>query len=309
MDFWIDIVMTTYNSEKYLAPQIDSILTQSHQRWRLLISDDGSVDNTRAIIHDYCTRYPGHIVDITPECPFHNVSRNVEYLMTHTAAPYVMFADHDDVWVADKISLTWTAMKTAELNYPGTPVLVHTDLKVVDAALGLIDPSYWHYVGLKPTENFSELLFQNVVTGSTTMINRSLAEKGLPLPDGVFLYDWWFALVASKFGRVVSVPKSTIQYRQHDANLVGATRVPRNSIVGTWNYLRQTMARRLERTQGQASAFLTRYGNELDAQTVSTLQAYIALRTRTVMRRRLVGLRYGFFGNSWKTALGMWLLL
>ena len=312
----VNIVMTTYNAAEFLSEQLESILGQQYSRWTLLISDDGSTDGTLDIIHDYHDRYIGQIVNVTPPEPFHDVSCNVEYLLSQTTAPYVMVADHDDVWLSQKVGLTMNAMIKAEGDCPQIPCLVHTDLEVVDAQLTQMDSSYWHYSHLKPTQRLPELLFQNVVTGCTMMINRSLLDKAMPFPSGIFMYDWWMGLVAATFGSLVPVPQATIRYRQHGTNMVGAQKVQLQpaqhrltTLWTTWQVLQQTMVRRLDRTQRQAEVFLNQYAPQLDDPSIRMLNEYVALRHHSCLQRRRIGMQYGFFGNSWQTLIGMWLLL
>lgn len=316
METPVDIVMTTYNAAEFLREQLDSIVGQQYSHWNLLISDDGSTDGTLDIIQDYQDQHPGRIVNVTSTESFHNVSRNIEYLFGQTTAPYVMVADHDDVWLPHKVGLTMNAMTKAEGACPQEPCLIYTDLEVVDAGLTQMDPSYWHYSHLNPTKRLPELLFQNVVTGCTMMVNRSLLEKAIPFPSEIFLYDWWMALVAAAFGSLVSVPQATIRYRQHGTNMVGAQKVQLqlsqhriSAFWTTWQVLQQTMARRLDRTQQQAEAFLNQYASQLDDPTIRMLNEYVGLRPHSFFQRRRIGMEYGFFGNSWQTLLGMWLLL
>ncbi len=312
----VEIVMTTYNAAEFLREQLESIVGQQYSHWTLLISDDGSTDGTMDIIRDYQDQHTGQIVNVTPTEPFHNVSRNVEYLLGQTTTPYVMIADHDDVWLSQKVGLTMDAMIKAEGDCPQRPCLVHTDLEVVDAGLMQMDPSYWHYSHLKPTQRLPQLLFQNVVTGCTMMMNRSLLERAMPFPSEIFMYDWWMALVAAAFGSLVPVPQPTIRYRQHGANMVGAQKVQLqpaqhriSALWTTWHVLQQTMVRRLDRTQRQAEAFLDQYAPQLDDPTIRMLNEYVGLRPHSFVQRRRIGMHYGFFGNSWQTLLGMWLLL
>lgn len=304
--------MTTYNGELFLSEQLESLLQQTETRWHLYVSDDGSTDNTRVVLQRYIRRYPDKIIDVSPRQPFHNVSRNFSHALEYTKAPYLMFADQDDVWHPDKIARTWAVMKAIGPTRPG---LVHTDLTVVDADRHVIAPSYWHYAHLHPTENLAELLFQNVVTGCTIMMTRTLLEKAWPFPDGIFMYDWWLAWVASQFGTLRALPEPTIDYRQHTANVVGAQSVVAKHLwnPGTWwefgNQLRQSMQRRLVRTRTQAIVFRQWYAADLTPGALALVDDYIALPSLPFWRRRIAGYHNRFFAHSWQTRWGMWLLL
>lgn len=308
----IDIIMPTLNGEAFLAQQIESILAQSVAEWRLLIADDGSTDGTRDIIDHYHTLHGDRIVDVTGTHPLRDVSRNVEYLLDRSSAPYVMVADQDDVWDPHKISTTWDAMTKVESQHPSRPCLVHTDLQVVDADLHMIDGSLWHYQHLRPTTHLASLLFDNVVTGCTMMINRPLLHQACPFPPGIFMYDWWFALVASTFGVLQSVPATTVKYRQHSHNVIGAQRLdwwPLNGAREQSHGVRYLMNRRMERTHGQANAFLEKYGPVLDTKTKDLLLAYLNLQQQSPIKRRQTAMKYGFFRGSLKAVATMWFLL
>jgi glycosyltransferase involved in cell wall biosynthesis len=308
----IDIVMATFNAEPFLAEQMASLLAQSETRWHLYVSDDGSTDRTRSVLHQYIQKYPDKISDVSPGTPYHNVSQNFAHALRHTTAPYLMFADQDDVWYPNKIAQTWAVMQTLDTS---RPCLVHTDLAVVAEDLSLIAPSFWRYAFLHPTSDLAELLFQNVVTGCTMMITRSLLDKALPFPEGIFMYDAWIAWAASQFGTIQAVPQTTMQYRQHGHNAVGAQTV---TLRLSWDprawwelgqSLRRTMHRRIDRTRKQAVLFRQQYADDLTPEALALLDDYIALPTFSFWKKRIVGRKNRFFANSWQTQWGMWLLL
>ena len=310
----VDIVMATYNSERFLREQLDSILAQSESNWRLFVSDDGSEDNTREILNEYVRNYPMKIYEVSPIVPYHNVNQNFENALKFTTAPYIMFADHDDVWYRDKMEKTLTHMKSHE-DRQQRPCLVHTDVEVVDDTLRTMAQSLWRYAHLTPTQRLSELLFQNVVTGCTMMINRALLSQSVPFPREIFMYDWWTAWVAAQFGSIAPLDVPTLKYRQHGRNVVGAQTLslPRvrkiSTLFETWAFLQAAMTRRLDRTQRQTRAFLTRYTSELDHETIKMLNEYLSLRTLPFAQRRYVALKNHFFMNTWQTTCAMWLLL
>ena len=135
----IDILMATYNGGKYISEQINSILNQTYKEWTLYIRDDGSKDNTVDIIDDYCKKYPGKIIRIKDDKLGLGAKLNFSELMKYSKSNYCMFADQDDVWLNTKIEDTMNKMIEAEnIHGKETPILVHTDLKVVDGNLNII---------------------------------------------------------------------------------------------------------------------------------------------------------------------------
>lgn len=128
----VDILLATWNGERYLAEQIDSILAQSYSNWRLLIRDDGSSDGTRDIIGRYVSENPERLELIEGGAPGLGACGNFAYLMAHATSDYVMFCDQDDVWLPHKAERLLEEMQRLEEQH-GTdqPLLVHSDLKVV----------------------------------------------------------------------------------------------------------------------------------------------------------------------------------
>ncbi len=225
----IDILLATYNGEEYLEEQMDSVLTQSNKDWRLLIRDDGSDDNTVSIIKDYVARYPDRITLIEDDNRHLGVSLNFQRLLENSTADYVMFCDQDDVWLPQKIEATLNLMKDTEKDYPNKPVLVHTDLRVVDSRLKTIAKSTWRYQGTCPEtgNDPAKVLAQNVVTGCTIMINRKTKEISMPIPEEAVVHDWWLVINVASHGKVAHIPDQLVLYRQHASNAVGAKKLPR----------------------------------------------------------------------------------
>jgi glycosyltransferase involved in cell wall biosynthesis len=221
----IDILLATYNGEKFLKQQIDSILAQSNQDWQLLIRDDNSSDSTVNIIKDYAVKYPHKIRLIEDNRGRLGPALNFGKLLEHADNDYVMFSDQDDVWLPDKIDLTLNTMKDAEEIYPNMPILVHTDLKVVNEDLKIIADSLWSYCKVSPLNNsLNKIIYRNVATGCTTMINRKAVEVSKPIPPEARVHDWWVALNVAKTGKLVHVSLPTILYRQHPQSIIGAKR-------------------------------------------------------------------------------------
>ena len=223
----VAILLATYNGEKYIAEQLDSIIEQSCNDWELYIHDDGSHDLTCDIINKYATNYPNqiHIIDAAPRG---SAKSNFLFLMSEVDAPYYMFCDQDDVWKYDKLEVSLSALKSLEsANGSSMPLLVFSDSTVVDSDLNTIHNSFLSYQRLDPRRlRFSELIVHNVVPGNTVTFNHSLLEYALKYSDedAIIMHDTWCALVATYFGKIAFVRQSTLLYRQHDSNALGAIR-------------------------------------------------------------------------------------
>ena len=151
----VDVLLATWNGERHLAALLDSLLAQTYPHFRLLVSDDGSIDGTRAVLERYRPRFGGRLLLLPPRPAGRGGLGNFEYLMQASLddaqAPWAMFCDQDDVWLPEKIAQTLAAMQRTELGAePGTPCLVHTDLRVVDEALAPIAESFVRYQHMDP---------------------------------------------------------------------------------------------------------------------------------------------------------------
>lgn len=314
----LDIVMTTFNSARFVGLQVDSIVNQAELPWNLYISDDASTDGTREIVRDYSRKFSEKIFDVSPERPFRDVNAHIQYVASHTRSPYVMFADHDDIWLPGKISLLVNRIKVMEQIYgTQTPCLAHSDLSVVDNELKVMDNSFWHYESVRPTPHRVErLLFQNSVTGCATIVNRSLLEKSMPFPQNIIMYDWWLGLVAAAMGQIESISTPTVLYRQHHHNTMGARRVQGLSYYKggdktllNWSLAKALVYGRLSATQVQAEALLSTFNADLSARVRDALDAYVHLAELPWTRRRWTAIHYGYFTGSLQNILAMLLIL
>lgn len=223
----LHILLSTYNGERFIAEQIDSILAQTYTEWRLFIRDDGSKDGTKAILHEYAQQYPEKIFVDETEPRGLGAMRSFEYLLAqHGEAEYFAFSDQDDVWLSDKLALSMATMKRAEQTDPDRPIVVHSDLRVVDEELNELSPSFWNYGGIHPEildTNIHYLAICNSVTGCAMIMNRKAREVTLPFPRYVFMHDAWIGIrVLEQSGKVIPIGTPTILYRQHGDNVCGA---------------------------------------------------------------------------------------
>lgn len=220
----VDILMATYNGEKYVSQQIESILNQTYKEWTLYIRDDGSQDGTLSILYKYQNMYPTQIIIIRDDKKGLGAKMNFAELMKYTTSEYCMFSDQDDIWLEDKIEKSMNKMNYMEHKFgKNIPLLVHTNLKVVDKELNIINDSFWIYQNLNPENNkINYLLVQNNITGCTMLMNKELIKLSLEIPDKCIMHDWWIGLIASTKGEIGYIKDSTILYRQHGNNEVGA---------------------------------------------------------------------------------------
>lgn len=220
----VAILMATFNGHRYIAEQIDSILKQSYEQWHLYIHDDGSTDGTAAVLSLYADQYPERITLLSYPSQG-GAFGNFMSMLQLVEADYYMFCDQDDLWHTDKVELTMQQMAAAEQKYPSKPIVVHTDLRVVDHHATEIAPSFWQAAGMHPEmfKTFGQRV-ANVVTGCTMLFNNATRKAALSChPQGHPLHDEWVTIrCCAEEGMVVPLFQQTIDYRQHGDNTLGA---------------------------------------------------------------------------------------
>lgn len=221
----IDILLATYNGEKYLQEQLDSLLQQSFQDFQVLVRDDGSNDKTIELIEKNIQKYPDKFKLIKDEMGNLGSSRSFMKLLEYSKSEFIMFCDQDDVWLPNKIELSLNKIIELEKEYTSnTPLLVFSDLKVVDENLNTIKNSFWEYQKLMPNivNNWKKLLSQNVITGCTIIINKQANNHLLPFSLDIMIHDHWIGVHIAKIGKINYLKEQTILYRQHGCNVAGA---------------------------------------------------------------------------------------
>ena len=221
----IAILMATYNGEKFLAEQIDSLLAQTYQAWHLYIHDDGSKDNTVGIIKNYAEQHPDKVTQLVYPSQG-GACQNFLSMMEKVEAPYYMFCDQDDVWMPEKIELSVQEMNHQEALHPQKPVVVHTDLHIVDEHLSVTYDSMWRHCGLHP--QYIRTLddaggHTSIATGCTMLFNHQAKESCCYSAAKAIMHDCWICLCTLKEGGVVQgINKQLVYYRQHGSNCLGA---------------------------------------------------------------------------------------
>jgi glycosyltransferase involved in cell wall biosynthesis len=240
----ITIVMGTYNGAAYLAAQLDSLNAQTFTNWRLLVSDDGSTDQTREILHQFAMRNPDREVKII-DGPAQGFAQNFLSALQHEMCRdcLVAFCDQDDVWHAEKLE---RAIPHLDNNLPrayGSVVqMVDGDLNVLSQTPA---PQY--------PVNFANVLVENCTVGNSVVLNARAVDAmiALPLDVAIAFHDWWVLLVTTGVGGAHFVdPRPSVLYRQHDKNIVGAA---------------SGMARKRRNMSALMGPYQERLGNNIDA--------------------------------------------
>ena len=288
----IDVLLATYNGARYLRPQIESVLNQKDVSFRILVRDDGSVDETPAVIE--------HYKRLRPECIVHlggsdnlGVIGNFAHLLGEATAPYVALCDQDDIWEPHKLRILLETMHDLEERHGiDTPLLVHCDLRVVDEALRERHSSYWRFAGVYPSRSsLPRLLLKNTIAGCASLANKALVRLALPVPRAALMHDYWLALVACAAGHVGAVEEPLMLYRQHERNTIGARpynwRTFGDRIAGGLAHWDLSALRR------QAAALSARCNSVLTAENRALIDDFVDLPKRNWIGQRWFLLRHG----------------
>lgn len=220
----IDILIATYNGEKYLREQLDSILNQTYKNIRIVISDDCSKDNTVNILKEYKEK------DDRIELYLHEknlgVVKNIEFMLSKVENDLYMLSDQDDVWLPEKVE------KSVEKLEKENADLVFGDLEVVDEQLNTMYPSFGDFMLLNEkihkyiNTNKINYLY-NCVTGCTVLSKKKFIDKIIPIPteSKYLIHDYWIGLILSLNGKLAYMDEKYIKYRQHGNNQVGTNKI------------------------------------------------------------------------------------
>jgi len=308
----ISILLAAFNGEKYIAEQIESLLNQSVQEFKLIIHDDGSTDDTFTIISSYAKKHPNKITVIQNEKNSGGAKYNFMKMMIDYKDDYIMLCDQDDVWLPEKIEKTLNKIKQLEGVYgTATPILVHTDLKVVDKDLQTISVSYRKdMLSDFSKTSLNSIIIQNTLTGCSAMYNRALAELIKKEPKYMIMHDWWLILVAAAFGKIDYILEPTILYRQHGENDIGAKKVKSIRYIFHEILLYKEMAQAVTNTYLQTKSFLDMYGDKLDDGQYNLVVDYISIPGLPRLDRIKVLMKHNSFKNGFRRKIAqMWIVL
>jgi glycosyltransferase involved in cell wall biosynthesis len=252
----VSVVLCSHNGAHYVGEQVASILRQVPPPTELVLGDDASTDETVAIVERLAAD-AGVTVVLRRHDPALGVRSNFADALAHASGDLIALSDQDDVWHDGKL-----AALTAAFDADPELLLAHSDARLVDAAgepLGLtlleaLEANARERAGLEHGDSFATLLRRNLVTGATVMIRRRLLEHAMPFPPD-WVHDEWLAAIAAATGNLRLLPSALIDYRQHGANQIGASRP-------TWS---DRWAKLREPREPRASELVVRTGQLVDA--------------------------------------------
>lgn len=218
----ISVCIATYNGAKFLKDQVSSILTQIAFEDEIVVSDDNSTDDTVSILREIDDErikiYYNKIED-------KGVIKNFQNAISHSNGDYIFLSDQDDVWIPNRIPAYMAEMKKLELQFTNKlPILIFSDLSVVDETLNIVIESVFKKTGQNPYLSYDSKILpvSNRIMGCTMFFNRKVKEISLPIKDIAVMHDWWIALCVAKYGHITYIDKPTLLYRQHSSNVIGS---------------------------------------------------------------------------------------
>lgn len=215
----VAVIMSTYNGSQHICEQIDSVLNQDIDNCSLFVRDDGSSDLTVAILRGYekkglLTLYAGKNMGVVGS--FIDILDRVP-----NSFDFIALCDQDDVWHKDKLS---RALRVLESRNNKIPQLYCSEYYFCDKQMNRVGRSHLNKIGV----DFPKMLYENMVSGNTVVINRKLADAIISAGrDDIYCHDWWIALVASAIGDLTYDDYASLEYRRTGSNVspTGSNRI------------------------------------------------------------------------------------
>lgn len=297
----VDILLATYNGERYLDQQLESIFEQDYHDFRIIIRDDGSTDQTLNILSKWKGLYPQKIELVEDNLKNLGPTQNFNRLMEISEAPYICFSDQDDKWLHNKLSRQMERMLSLEEENPDVGIMVFSDLILCDEQLNIVSPSLIEKDRLDAKAiDAHQLLMQNVPYGCATIINRKLLKVATPVDSRALLHDHWLAVISSLIGKINYLDEALIYHRVHTANASRAEsehkKQASQNIKSKIN--NQNFHNYLFKQVEQAQAVLENLGALLDEEQKAMLADFIALKDSKGFRRKWLIVKNRFFKNT-----------
>lgn len=213
----ISVCIATYNGEKYIKEQIDSILAQLNSGDEIIVSDDSSQDSTIEIIQSYNDPR----IKIHPYQQFHSPVLNFENAINKATGDYIFLCDQDDVWLPNKVELMIKSLQHNDL--------VLSNCIVVDASLQVIHESFFSLN--KTRKGFWVNLYKNSYIGCCMAFRKHTLKYILPFPKGIAMHDLWIGLCVEAKGSTALIQQPLLLYRRHGNNVSQSSEKSKNKFI------------------------------------------------------------------------------
>lgn len=220
----VSVCLTTYNGEAYIYRQISTILGQLNDTDEVLISDDGSSDNTLSLLksfNDARIKILKHTPRNEKRYKFNLTTRNIENAILHSKGDIIILADQDDEWLPNRIN----SAKKLLIKYD----LVVNDCEIINENNEPVAPSYFEKVN--PSDSIIKNFVSSSYLGCCMAFNRKCLKYSLPFPSSPVPHDIWIGLIAKIFNSVYFSSEKVIRYRRHGSNLSASAEESKNSLT------------------------------------------------------------------------------
>lgn len=200
----ISVCMATFNGERYIREQIDSILPQLNDEDEIIVSDDGSCDETINILNSFQDRR----IKVIANNGRHGIVPNFENALKNSSGDYIFFSDQDDIWKDNKVNKCVLALKDADLVVHNSRVLFERECSKE------LDFFQWRHSGPGYWKN----LYKNTFVGNCMAFRKEVKDYALPFPKHILWHDMWIGLITEKHGVTKFINDQLLYYRRHDGN-------------------------------------------------------------------------------------------
>ena len=283
----VSVILTAFNGAAFIEKQIESILKQNVLPSEIIICDDNSTDGTVSVLNTFIKN---ELIKVFANDKRLGVVENFKKA-AKLARPgnWLVFADQDDIWAPQKLNKLIGEMQFLDDGF--TPALIYSDLAVIDENDTVISGSFWAAQKIRPEKiSLSTLLYGNVVTGCTIMINYSMAEEFFCMDNCNFLHDEWMALIAYSFGKAKFLRDKLVFYRKHQSNVTFSDdyKVPgfKDALKADFNYLSGKKGF-LGHEFDLAKAFLLNYRNKLSSKQINIIEHFINQENKNYLIQRI----------------------
>ncbi len=242
----VSVAMCTYNGERFLREQMDSLVAQDYPNLEILVSDDCSTDTTLAILKEYEQRHEN--ISVTQSEGNLGLVKNFQGIIARCSGDYIALCDQDDIWFPNKISTL-----VAEI---GAAALIYTPTEMIDENGMRMNTTFHDLRNIQLVDGkcYKSLIFENCILGHTILFKRSLLEHALPFPAGITAHDQWLAIIAAIHGNIKLHKEPVSYYRKHGDNLS----LKKNRPKLIWNFWlrRERRSRALKKKHQNAQVIL-----------------------------------------------------
>lgn len=280
----VDILLASYNGAKYIETQMLSIISQSFKDWKLIIHDDGSNDDTIAIVKKW-QQLDSRIYLIIDKVTLQNAGKNFMHLLQYSTADYVMFCDQDDIWFDNKVELMYNEIIKHNCN---KPTVLYSNAYVWMPKKGILGNATLTF-----PKRLNSLLFLNSgMQGCVSIFNKNMREMMLKWNAEVAMHDHILHLLALSVGVVEYMPLSLMLYRNHDANVTGSTRV----CVFDWKSIKKSLNVPVVRREhyDAIKGFITIYADILNKKQLDLINDYLAMPNKSLFSKIVSVITNGF---------------